>query len=109
MAQHSDTQHRGEEGEVAAKSRSITCVTQPKYVCPKHRDTKQHQNIRVWSQERITAGPCKEMGALHSNISELPERLQQRPFMGRLREGPDCKLLGSLSLRSGKGQVTMYL
>ena len=78
-------------------------------VCPAHSDTKQHQNVRVWSQERITAGPCKEMGASHPKISGLPERFQQRPFIGKLREGLDCKLLGSLSLRSGKGQVTMYL
>lgn len=44
-----------------------------------HSETKQYQNVRVWSRERFISEPCKEMG--YSCLkTQLPESLKQSPY-----------------------------
>ena len=61
-------------------------VIKHKSVCPTHNEAKRYQNVRVWSRERFTAGPCKETGGPCFRNPELPERFQQSPFIGKVRE-----------------------
>ena len=51
---HLSTQEKG--SCLQARKTVIKC----KSVCPMHSEAKQYQNIRIWSRERLTAGPCKE-------------------------------------------------
>ena len=65
------------------------CVLQRKSVCPTHSEAKQYPNVGVWNRERFIAGPCKEMGGSCLKNPKLPESFQQRPFIGKVREGCD--------------------
>ena len=74
---------------VCARGLSFS-VIKCKSVCLTHSETKQYQNVRVWSRERFIAEPCKETGGSclkKKKKNQLPESLKQSPLIGKGREG----------------------
>ena len=61
--------------------------TKCKFVCLTHSDAKQIKTSRVWSRERLIAGPCKKIGRFCPKIPELLEGFQLSTFKGKVREG----------------------
>ena len=55
-------------------------VTECKFVCLMHGETKQYRNVRVWSRERFIAGPCKETDGLCPQKSRTPQRVSAKHF-----------------------------
>ena len=43
-------------------SSEFSNVSERKFLWPAHGEAKQYRNVRVWSRERFTAGPCEEAG-----------------------------------------------
>ena len=61
--------------------------TKCKFVCLTHSDAKQIKISRVWSRERLIAGPCKKIGRFCPKKPELLEGFQLSTFKGKVREG----------------------
>ena len=75
-------------------------VIEHRFMCSTHREAKRYQNFRVWSRERLTAGPCKRHRA-NAPKTKFFKIFQQSIFKERLGRGRwvrvmvgCCKLLG---------------
>ena len=71
-------------------------------------------NNKVWSRERFIAGPFQEMGGSCLKNPELPKSFQAKPFYWKGEGGAwlvvaHFLVLDPLFLRSGHGQVMMFL
>lgn len=51
--------------------------------CAQHAEAKQHQNIGLWSRERLIVGCARRQVA----DAHLLEDFQQSPLIGRLSKG----------------------
>ena len=84
--------------------------------CAQHSEAKQYQNFGVWSRGRFIAGPCKERGGscLKKKKTQTPRKPSAKPFY-RKGEGGARLFIANylvsdpLFLKSGHGQVTMFL
>ena len=61
-------------------------ITKSKFVYLMPIEAKQYQNVRVWSKERVTAGPCKDKGWLLAPNPKLSKASQESILKGKLRE-----------------------
>ena len=61
-------------------------ITKSKFVCLMPREAKQCQNVRVWSRERVIAGPRKDKGWLLAPSPKPSKASQESIFKGKVRE-----------------------
>ena len=79
-----------------------------------HSEAKRCQNVRAWSRERLTTGPCKETGGSCLKKPQTPQKLSAKPFYRKGEGGvwlvvANFLVSDSLFLRSGRGQVMTFL
>ena len=90
--------------------RNDTSKLLPKHqsVYPMHSEAKRHQSVRVWSRERFTVAPHKEMDGSSPAKPQSPWELSAKPF-SREGEGGASELLQTFWWQSlcSWGQVTV--
>ena len=62
-------------------------ITELRFMCPTHSETKQYRHVGSLSRERFIAGPHKETGGSCPPNPELPEGFQKSIFKGQVTEG----------------------